>query len=90
MFLKLTAGNPLAAITHIWRQTKFGTAFFFITGAYAFAFAASCAEKIPGIGVMTRLAYALHPFTNIPLFTGIEWIALPANISDFDMANHFL
>jgi len=39
---------------------------------------------------MTRLAYALHLFTNIPLFAGIVWIVFPAGISDFDMANHFL
>jgi hypothetical protein len=39
---------------------------------------------------MTRLAYALHLFTNIPLFTGIEWIALSAYFSDFDMSNNFL
>ncbi len=49
LFLKLTADNPPAAITHTWRQTKFRTAFFFITGACAVAFTASCTEKIPGI-----------------------------------------
>ncbi|GEM_PF-4841135 len=90
LFLKLTAGNLLTAITHIWRQTKFRTAFLFKLGASAVTFTAACTEKSSGIGVMTRLAYTLHFFTNITLFTGIEWIVLSANISDFDVANNFL
>lgn len=75
LLLKPTTGNPLAAIAHIWRQTEFRTAFFFITGAGTVAFTAACAEKAPGIGMVTGLAYALDPFTGIPLFTGIECTA---------------